>query len=103
LGNAGEGKMFKSLKEEYMRERPFEADMKKFAQILDGDPVLQKTLKDAVENGVNREGFRDLYIKLASSKGLHFDADQLEIAMQEQKQGKDKLLPTFAQKLVALL
>ena len=95
--------MLRSLKEEYERERPFEVDMKKFAEILGSDAALQKSLKDAVESGVDRAGFRDLYIKLANSKGLRFDADQLEIAMQEQKQGKDKLLPSFVQKLVALL
>jgi len=95
--------MLESVKEENMRERPFEVDMKKFAEILAADPLLQKSLKDAVENGVDRTGFRDLYIQLASAKGLHFNADQMEIAMQEQKQGKDKLLPSFVQKLVALL
>jgi hypothetical protein len=95
--------MFRSLKEAKMRERPFEADMRKFAEILASDPALQKALKDAVDNGVDRKGFRDLYIKLASAKGLGFTAEQLEIAMQEQKQGKDKLLPTFVQHLVALL
>jgi hypothetical protein len=95
--------MFRSLKEEKMRERPFEVGMKKFAEILGSDPMLQKTLKDAVEGGVDREGFKELYIKIAAAKGVRFSADELEIAMQEQKQGKDKLLPTFVQKLVALL
>lgn len=95
--------MLRSLKEEYAKERPFEVDMRKFAEILAAEPELQKSLKDAVESGIDRRGFRDLYIKMANSKGLHFDPDQMEIAMQEQKQGKDKLLPSFVQKLVALL
>lgn len=95
--------MLQSLKEAKLRERPFEVDMKKFAEILATDSALQKTLKDAVEGGVDRAGFRDLYIKLAREKGLTFSPEELEVAMQEQKQGKDKLLPSFVQKLVALL
>jgi len=95
--------MHPSLKEEYMRERPFEVDMKKFAEVLMSDASLQKSLKDAIEGGIDRSGFRELYIKLAAGYGCHFTADQLEVAMQEQKQGKDKLLPSFVQKMVALL
>ena len=95
--------MLESLSEELKHTRAFEQEMRKFADIVSADPALQNKLTIAVDDGITREGFRDLYVASAAEHDIHFTAEQLEIAMQEQKQGKDKVLPSMVQKLVSLL
>ena len=95
--------MLRSVREELVHSRAFEAEMRKFAEIVSKNAALQKQLQTAVDEGIDRKGFRDLYIQLAADHNLHFTADQMEIAMQEQKQGKDKILPLMVQKLVTVL
>jgi hypothetical protein len=95
--------MLRSVREELMHSRAFETEMRKFAEIVSKNAALQKQLQASVDGGIDRKGFRDLYIRLAVEHGIHFTADQMEIAMQEQKQGKDKILPLMVQKLVSVL
>jgi hypothetical protein len=95
--------MLKAVREELMHSRAFEAEMRKFAEIVPKNAALQKQLQAAVDGGIDRKGFQDLYVRLALDNGMHFTAEQMEIAMQEQKQGKDKVLPLMVQKLISVL
>ena len=95
--------MLASLSEELKHSRAFEQDMRKFADIITSTPDLQEKLTAAVDGGISRDGFRDFYVSCASEHGIHFTAEQMEIAMQEQKQGKDKVLPSMVQKLISIL
>lgn len=95
--------MLQSVADELVRSRAFEQEMRQFAEIVSGDRELQDTLTKAVDKGVSRERFRDLYVELAAMYKLHFTAEQMEIAMHEQKQGKDKILPSMVQKLITIL
>ena len=95
--------MLKSVREELMHSRAFEGEMRKFAEIVPKNPALQKQLQAAVDGGIDRKGFQDIYVRRADEHGIHFTAEQMEIAMQEQKQGKDKVLPLMVQKLITVL
>ena len=95
--------MLETLSEELKHTRAFEQEMRKFADIVSADTGLQNKLTVAVDDGITRDGFRDLYVAAAAEHGITFTAEQMEVAMQEQKQGKDKVLPSMVQKLVSLL
>jgi len=95
--------MLETLAEELKTSRAFEEDMRKFGDIVTADKALQQTLSDAVDNGVSSEGFCELYVKTAESHGIKFTTDQMKVAMHEQKQGSDKVLPSFVQKLITVL
>jgi len=95
--------MLETLAEELKSTRAFEEDLRKFGAIVTSDKELQQTLSDAVDNGVSSEGFCELYVKLAETNGIKFTTDQMKVAMHEQKQGSDKVLPSFVQKLITIL
>lgn len=95
--------MLESVSEELKYSRAFEAEMRQFAKTINNDTGLQAKLAEAVDNGISRDEFRDLYVATAAENDLHFTVEQMEIAMQEQKQGKDKVLPSMVQKLVTIL
>lgn len=95
--------MLESLTEELKQTRAFEAEMREFAERVSTDSQLQEKLAAAVDDGISRDGFRDLYVAMAGELGLEFTTAQMEIAMHEQKQGKDKVLPSSVQKLVTIL
>ncbi len=95
--------MLETLSEELKHTRAFEQEMRKFAAIVSANPAILNRLSAAVDEGISREGFRDLYVACGAEHGATFTSEQLEIAMQEQKQGKDKILPSAVQKLVTIL
>ncbi len=95
--------MLESLTQELKQSRAFESAMREFAGKVNADNHLLNKLSDAVNDGISRDGFRDLYVAMADEHGHPFTAKQMEIAMQEQKQGKDKVLPSSVQKLVTIL
>jgi len=95
--------MLETLAEELKTSRAFEDDMRKFGAIVTNDKALQQSLSDAVDNGISSEGFCELYVKTAESQGIKFTTDQMKVAMHEQKQGSDKVLPSFVQKLITIL
>jgi len=92
--------MLKSSQEEYERARPFKADMRRFCEIVSNDEDLQKKLFDAVDSGINYQGFKHMYVQMASEHGCNFNEGQLDIAFQEQKQGKEREIPNLVQKLL---
>jgi len=95
--------MLEALTEELKSARAFEADMRKFADVVTQNDDIQKKLSDAVDNGISRDDFRNLYVETAAENGIKFSVEQMDIAMHEQKQGKDKVLPSFVQKLITIL
>lgn len=95
--------MLETLSEELKTTRAFEVEMRKFADLVTADESIQKQLSDAVDDGISRDGFCSLYVSTAEKNGISFSIEQMQIAMQEQKQGKDKVLPSFVQKLITIL
>jgi hypothetical protein len=69
--------------------RPFEKEMKKFGEILLEEPSLLAQL----DNTPDKNAFIDLYCRLARERGISFSKDDLLIAVQEQKHGKNWVLP----------
>lgn len=95
--------MLESLSDELKVERAFENDMRKFGEIVTSDKSVQKILNDAVDDGIDSEGFCELYVKTAAKHNIDFTINQMKVAMHEQKQGSDKVLPSFVQKLITVL
>lgn len=95
--------MLESVRAENLQDRAFETIIRKFGDAVVKDRELQSKLNAAIDNGVTKEEWIKLYVELAQAKGFVFTAEQMKIAMQEQKQGKDKVLPSMVQKWVTLL
>lgn len=95
--------MLETLTEELKQSRAFEEVMRGFAAKINADSELLQKLTQAVDDGISRDGFRDMYVSMAEEQGFQFTTSQMEIAMHEQKQGKDKILPSSVQKLVSIL
>jgi len=95
--------MLETLSEELKTTRAFEEQMREFGAIVTKNEDIQTTLSDAVDNGVSAEGFCELYVSTAADNGIDFTVEQMKIAMHEQKQGSDKVLPSFVQKLISIL
>ncbi len=95
--------MLKVLSEELKQSRPFEGEMRKFADIVTSNTDIQEKLSAAVDDGISREGFTTLYVTTAAEHGVTFTVDDMAVAMHEQKQGKDKVLPSVVQKLITVL
>ncbi|MBX2885161.1 MAG: hypothetical protein KTR32_34710 [Granulosicoccus sp.] len=95
--------MLETLSEELKTTRAFEEEMRKFGSMITADKDIQKKLSDAVDDGISGDGFCDLYVATAAEKGISFTVEQMRIAMHEQKQGSDKVLPSFVQKLISIL
>ena len=72
-----------------IESRPFEKEMKKFGEILLKEP----NLLDQLDKTPDKHAFVDLYCKLARDRGISFSKDDLLIAVQEQKHGKNWILP----------
>lgn len=95
--------MLDTLSEELKVARAFENQMREFGAIVTKSDDIQKTLSDAVDDGVTSDGFCELYVSTAAANGINFTVEQMKIAMHEQKQGSDKVLPSFVQKLITVL
>ena len=95
--------MLETLSEELKTTRAFEQEMRRFGDLVTSNDAIQKTLSDAVDDGVSAAGFCELYVATAAKHDIQFTIDQMKIAMHEQKQGSDKVLPSFVQKLITIL
>ena len=69
--------------------RPFEKEMRKFGEILLNEPNLLAELDAAPD----KNAFIELYLRFAKDRGISFSKDDLLIAVQEQKHGKNWILP----------
>ncbi|MFK7891171.1 MAG: hypothetical protein AB8B63_10190 [Granulosicoccus sp.] len=95
--------MLETLSEELKTTRAFEVEMRKFGDLVSNNLEIQELLSEAVDNGISKEDFCSLYVSTAEKNEISFSIEQMQIAMQEQKQGKDKVLPSFVQKLITIL
>ncbi|HSV70169.1 MAG TPA: hypothetical protein VLI72_08655 [Methylibium sp.] len=95
--------MLDSVRNETIQERAFDEIIRKFGEIVSQDKTIQTKLSAAIDSGMAKDDWIALYVGLAREQGLAFSAGQMKIAMQEQKQGKDKILPSIVQRWVSLL
>lgn len=95
--------MLEVVRQDNLQQRPFDEAIRQFGAAVASDRGIQATLNAAIDQGMSRDDWVALYVRLAGERGLHFSAEQLQVAMQEQKQGKDKILPSAVQKMVSLL
>ena len=95
--------MLERLSKELEQSRAFETDMRTFAETVMQNKDIQDKLTAAVDGGISRDEFRNLYVETAAENGINFTVEQMDIAMHEQKQGKDKVLPSMVQKLITIL
>lgn len=71
------------------QNRSFEAEVRKFGEILKDDPALLAKL----EATSDAHSFIATYVNLAAEKGIHFTADNMKIIVQEQKTGHNWIIP----------
>ena len=71
------------------QSRTFEKDMKKLGEIIMNDPGLLERL----DSTQTKNAFIEMYCSLAKERNLNFTKADLLIAVQEQKQGQDWILP----------
>ncbi|WBT39792.1 Nif11-like leader peptide family natural product precursor [Hyphomicrobium sp. DMF-1] len=77
--------------------RIFEKEIKKLGEILMADPALLGKL----DTTPDKSAFIDMYMAMAKERGLKFTRDDLLIAVQEQKQGQDWILPKKVIRMIA--
>lgn len=70
-------------------DRYFEKDMKKFGELVMSDPSLLEKL----DKTHDKNEFIDLYCRLAKERGITFSKADLLVAVQEQKQGQNWIIP----------
>lgn len=78
-------------------DRVFEKDIRRFGEMVLGDPGLLAKLDSAP----NKETFVDMYCLLARERGINFSKDNLLIAVQEQKQGSNWIIPKKILRMIA--
>lgn len=91
--------MLETVRKEVMQERAFEKEMRKFGELVIDDPGIQEQLR-AIND---RDVFISTYVRLAAEKGFRFTEEQMRVAVQEQKQGSDWILPRVVQSMLRLL
>lgn len=89
--------MLEKAKQRDKDNRAFEKEIKKFGELVLNDPGLLKKL----DTTPNKDAFIDMYCALAREKGIHFTRADLLIAVQEQKQGHNWILPKTILRMVA--
>lgn len=77
--------------------RLFEREIKKLGEILMADP----TLLERLDMTPDKSAFIDMYMAMGKERGLNFTRDDLMIAVQEQKQGHDWILPKKVIRMIA--
>jgi len=69
--------------------RPFEKELKKLGEMVMND----QSLLDRLDTTATKSAFIDMYCALAKERNIHFSKADLLIAVQEQKHGKDWIIP----------
>jgi len=77
--------------------RPFEKEIKKLGEIVMNDPALLEHL----DTTPTKSAFIDMYLDLAKERNINFSKADLLIAVQEQKHGKDWILPKKILRMIA--
>lgn len=81
--------MLEKAQERYEQERAFEKEIKKFGEQIKND----RAILDQLDECTDKDAFMDLYISLAKERGITFTKEDMKIAVQEQKQGQDWIIP----------
>ena len=89
--------MLESALERDLKARPFEKAIRQFGEILKED----RSLIDRLDETPDKQAFIDLYIALAAEHGCEFSEGDLLIAVQEQKQGSNWVIPKPVLRLIA--
>lgn len=69
--------------------RMFEKEVRKFGEIVKSNDELLARL----EATSDADSFISTYISMAAQEGIHFNANDMKIVVQEQKTGHDWLIP----------
>lgn len=89
--------MLDSALERDQKARPFEKTIRQLGEIVKDDPAMYERLSQTPD----RDSFIDMYVAMGDEQGLHFTRDELLVAVQEQKQGKDWVIPKKVLGLIA--
>ncbi|HNA29807.1 MAG TPA: Nif11-like leader peptide family natural product precursor [Thiobacillaceae bacterium] len=89
--------MLQAALERDAQARPFEQNIKRFGEAVMSTPALLERLDTAPD----KESFIQLYRELAAGQGIHFSRDELLIAVQEQKQGSNWVIPKAVLRMIA--
>jgi len=89
--------MLQAALERDAQARPFEKNIKRFGEVVMNDPALLEKL----DTSPDKESFIQLYRELAAGRGIHFSRDELLIAVQEQKQGSNWVIPKSVLRMIA--
>lgn len=89
--------MLQAAQERDAQARPFEKNIKRFGETLMNDPALLARL----DSTPDKESFISMYRELAAGNGIHFSRDELLIAVQEQKQGSNWVIPKVVLRMIA--
>lgn len=81
--------MLEKAQQRDAESRQFEKEIKRLGEILMDEPDLMEKL-DATPD---KDTFIQTYLAMAQERGINFTREDLLIAMQEQKQGQDWILP----------
>jgi hypothetical protein len=88
--------MLKAALERDAQDRPFEKPIKQFGEIVMSDPALLAKLDETRD----ADSFITAYCKLAAERGIHFTTENMKVAVQEQKQGSNWILPKVVLNMV---
>lgn len=81
--------MLKAALERDTQNRPFEKSIKQFGEIVMAEPALLAKLEETRD----ADSFIATYCKLAAERDIHFSPSDMRIAVQEQKQGSNWVIP----------
>lgn len=95
--------MLESVRHDNIQERAFAEAIRAFGELVVQDKAMQGKLNAAIDRGMSRDEWIALYVALANEQGLSFTVGQMKVAIQEQKQGKDKIIPSMVQRWITLL
>lgn len=89
--------MLESALERDHNARPYEKTIRELGEFIKDDPAMF----DRLDKTPDKDSFIDTYIAMGAEKGLAFTRDDLLVCVQEQKQGKDWVIPKKVLGLIA--
>lgn len=89
--------MLESALERDLEARPFEKVIRQFGEIVKSD----SSLYDKLDATPDKDSFIDLYVTLGTEQGCVFSRDDLLVVVQEQKQGRNWVIPKPVLRLIA--
>jgi hypothetical protein len=89
--------MLESALERYQNARPFEKVIREFGEKVNQDPAII----DRLDQTPDKDSFTDLYVALGAEHGCAFSRADRLVAVQEQKQGSNRVIPKAVLRLIA--